>query len=166
MGVKARFFLRGYYLIQDGSQIDLKERLSELLEPVVKDHGASLVDLELNGAPNNQTLRLLIHVDSGVSLELCQAISREAADLLDVEDPIQKRYRLEITSPGLDRPLETDQDFSRALKRNLKLVLANGKTIHGRLQNWEDDRLILQLGGGVEAIERREIAKATIEAEF
>ena len=166
MGVKARFFLRGHSDIFDGSQTDLKDRLSELLEPVVMDHGATLVDLELSGSVNNQILRLLIHVDSGVTLTLCQAISREAADLLDVENPIPKRYRLEITSPGLDRPLQTNQDFSRARCRNLKVVLANGKTVHGRLQDWEDDRLILELASGVEEVERREIAKATIKAEL
>ena len=166
MGVKARFFLRGHSDIFDGSQTDLKDRLSELLEPVVIDHGATLVDLELSGSVNNQILRLLIHVDSGVTLTLCQAISREAADLLDVENPIPKRYRLEITSPGLDRPLQTNQDFSRARCRNLKVVLANGKTVHGRLQDWEDDRLILELASGVEEVERREIAKATIKAEL
>ena len=166
MGVKARFFLRGHSDIFDGSQTDLKDRLSELLEPVVIDHGATLVDLELSGSVNNQILRLLIHVDSGVTLTLCQAISREAADLLDVENPIPKRYRLEITSPGLDRPLQTNQDFSRARCRNLKVVLANGKTVHGRLQDWEDDRLILELASGVEEVERCEIAKATIKAEL
>ena len=136
------------------------------MEPVVIDHGATLVDLELSGSVSNQILRLLIHVDSGVTLDLCQAISREAADLLDMEDPIPKRYRLEITSPGLGRPLQTDQDFSRARARNLKLVLANGRTVHGRLQGWEGDRLILELASGAEAVERREITKATIEAEL
>jgi len=166
VGIKARFFLRGFSVIPECIQIDLKERLSELLEPVVMDHGASLVDLELTGALNNQTLRLLIHADSGVTLELCQAISREAADLLDIEDPIKNRYRLEITSPGLDRPLQSDRDFARARNRFLKIVLANGKTIHGRLQAWEEERLILQIAGGTEELERREIAKATIEVEF
>ena len=166
MGIIARFFLRGFSVILNGSQTDLKDTLRQLLEPVVIDHGAALVDLELSGSVSNQILRLLIHVDSGVTLDLCQAISREAADLLDMEDPIPKRYRLEITSPGLDRPLQTDQDFSRARDRNLKLVLANGRTVHGRLQGWEGGRLILELASGAEAVERREITKATIEAEL
>ena len=137
-----------------------------LLEPVVADHGAVLVDLELVGPTNNQTVRLLVHRDPAVGLDQCVAISREVADILDVEDPVPGRYRLEVTSPGLDRPLRTDQDFGRAAGRLLKVVLASGRTVRGRLHEWDVDQIILQAGDDAVEIRRHDIAKATIEAEL
>jgi len=124
------------------------------------------VDVELNGPVHNQTLRLLIHKDSGITLVLCEAISRELSDILDVEDPIPGRYRLEVTSPGLDRPLRTDGDFARVCSRSLKVLQTSGKTVYGRLLSWESGYITLETKAGLERIERQEIAKATIETEW
>ncbi len=158
--------MKGDIAISTVGQIELKERLIELVEPVVQDHGAVLVDLELGGGANNQILRVLVHTDSGITLAQCEGISREVADMLDVEDPIPGRYRLEVTSPGLGRPLRSDRDFSRAHSRLLKVVLASGAAKYGRLLEWHEDRITLKLKEGAEEIERRAIVKATIEAEF
>ena len=149
-----------------------------LTRPIVEDHGADLVDIEVVGSPNNQTVRLLVYKTPGVTVSLCVAISREAADLLDVEDPIPGRYRLEVTSPGLARPLVTDGDFSRAAGRLVKVVLTTGPTHLGRLQEWDCDSVTLAGDGGKIGarrqpgdqqnlrIERGTIGKATIQAEF
>ena len=92
--------------------------IADLAGPVVTDHGAELVDVEISGS-GTYSVRLLVHHEDGVNLVLCSEISRELADLFDVEDPIPGRYRLEVTSPGLDRPLSTDDDFRRAQRRLL-----------------------------------------------
>jgi ribosome maturation factor RimP len=147
-------------------QSALKERLIELLEPMVAQQGATIVDVELVGAVNNQTLRLLIHCEGGVSVTRCEEISREASDLLDLEDPIPGRYRLEVTSPGLSRPLRTDRDFQRAAGRRLKVVLTTGRNLFGRLGAWNERELELEDESGTRRIGRHEIAKATIEAEL
>ena len=86
------------------------------------------------------------------------------ADLFDVEDPIAGRYRLEVTSPGLDRPLETDGDFARARGRLLKVVLASGRVVKGRLIAWEANQI--QLDGPAEFVARADIARANIEPEL
>ena len=150
----------------------------DLTRPLVEDHGADLVDLELLGHVSNQTVRILVHKVPGVTVELCVAISREAADLFDVEDPIPGRYRLEVTSPGLDRPLVTDGDFDRASGRLIKVVQTTGETLLGRLLDFDTELLMLD-PGVVDAgrkrtlaaeesvrIERRDITKATIQAEL
>ena len=147
-------------------QIELKKTLFALLEPIVKDYGAEVVDLELKGSLNSQILRLLVYKESGITVDLCGAISREASDLLDIEEPISGRYRLEVTSPGLDRPLRTDRDFIRANSRLLKVVLVSGRTVYGRLQSWNASTLTLSGDSGLLAIARDEIAKATIEVEL
>jgi ribosome maturation factor RimP len=150
----------------------------ELIRPLIEDHGADLVDVELLGSTSNQTVRILVHKVPGVKVELCVAISREAADLFDVEDPIPGRYRLEVTSPGLDRPLVTDGDFSRASGRLIKVVQSTGETRVGRLSDFNIEHVLLEPTPGKTRrkattapeepirVERRNIAKATIQAEL
>ena len=145
----------------------LRQLLVELVEPVVVDYEASLVDVEIAGKRNSRSIRLLVHKDPGITLDLCESISREVADLLDVEDPVSGRYRLEVTSPGLDRPLVTDSDFARASARKLKVQLHSGRSVSGRLGGWDHDVIELQIEKEVvDRIPRSEIVKATIEAEM
>lgn len=145
----------------------LRQLLIELVEPVVADYEASLVDVEIVGNRNSRSIRLLVHKDPGITLDLCESISREVGDLLDVEDPVSGRYRLEVTSPGLDRPLVTDTDFARASARKLKVLLHSGRSVSGRLAAWDNDAIELQVEKEVvDRIPRPEIVKATIEVEM
>ena len=145
----------------------LRQLLIELLEPVVVDYEASLVDVEVVGKRNSRSIRLLVHKDSGVSLDLCESVSREIGDLLDVEDPVSGRYRLEVTSPGLDRPLVTDSDFGRASERKLRVLLNSGRSVSGRLADWDHEVIeLMDENEVVDRIPRSEISKATIEAEM
>jgi ribosome maturation factor RimP len=82
-------------------------KLNELLQPLVEDLGYEFIGLEYNPNPKNAVLRLYIDHDNGVGIEDCEVVSRETAALLDVKDPIRSRYNLEVSSPGLDRPLFT-----------------------------------------------------------
>ena len=147
-------------------QASIKSRLTTLLEPVVRGHDAELVDIELKGPVQNQTVRVLVHAYTGISVDHCRNISLEVGDILDVEDPLPGRYRLEVTSPGLSRPLISDRDFSRALESNLKVIMVAGKTIRGLLVDFGDEHIILAGTAGPDEIARSEIAKATIEAEL
>ncbi len=144
----------------------LKSALAALVSPVVEDHDLELVDVELRGSSNNQTVRILVHRDSGVMLNDCEAISRELGDLFDIEDPVPGRYRLEVTSPGLDRPLTTDRDFQRASSKRLKVVLVSGGTRFGRLNGWDSENITLETDAGPEEISRGHIARATVEVEL
>lgn len=100
----------------------LHERLQQLLEPVVESLGFELLLLEF--APShNALLRLYIDSPEGINLEDCEKVSREVAGLLDVEDPISSNYRLEVSSPGLDRPLVKPVHFERFLGESAKVQL-------------------------------------------
>ena len=146
---------------------ELGHQLSAQLAPIVKDHGAILVDVEIAGSKSQPSIRILVHKDPAISLAACEQISREVADYLDVEDPLPGRYRLEVTSPGLDRPLVTDGDFARAKGYLLKVVLLSGKNHRGRLIDWDATQIALgEDGEEVENVLREEIAKAIIEVEF
>ena len=98
-----------------------------------------MVDVEIKGARGNELVKLLVYDEGGVSLTLCESISREVADLLDVEDPISGRYRLEVTSPGLDRPLVSDSDYAKANGRSLRAKLKSGQVIKGRMLACDDE---------------------------
>lgn len=142
----------------------MKADIVALVKPIVCEHEAELVDIELSGVRGNQLVRLLVHKDCGITLATCESISREVADLFDIEDPIAGRYRLEVTSPGLDRPLETDGDFTRARGRLLKVVLTSGRVVKGRLVAWETDQI--QLDSPAESVARTDITRANIEPEL
>ena len=159
-----------YFLYAEKSPIsavdrtELRVELIALVEPIVTDQGAELVDVEISGSKGGELIRLLVHAESGISLAQCEAISREVADSFDVEDPVPGRYRLEVTSPGLDRPLQNDRDFARASGRKLKVVFHNGQVVKGRLACWNTSMLLLESPAA--SVERANIAKAFIEPEL
>ena len=136
---------------------------------IVEDYGAELVDIELVGRRNQSTLRIFLHKQPSIGLNLCEKVSRDIADYLDIMDPLAGKYRLEVTSPGLDRPLTTDSDFLRAKDRILKIVDHNGKILKGRLVEFNESVLYLKNPKNKEdakQVKRHEIANATIEVEF
>ena len=86
--------------------------LNELLQPLVEDLGYEFIGLEYNPNPKHSVLRIYIDHENGVGIQDCEIVSRETAALLDVKDPIRSHYNLEVSSPGLDRPLFTPAHFS------------------------------------------------------
>jgi ribosome maturation factor RimP len=144
----------------------LRRNIADLAGPVVTDHGAELVDVEVSGK-EPYTVRLLVHHADGVNLVLCTGIAREVSDLFDVQDPIPGRYRLEVTSPGLGRPLRTDGDFRRAIGRILKVVTVQGRSENGRLLSFTEEAIVLAVDDDKQStVDRSDIAKATVEVEF
>jgi ribosome maturation factor RimP len=90
------------------------DRLESLLAPVVEDLGYEYVGIEYSSNPKNRVLRLYIdQPETGIGLEDCETVSREVSALLDVEEPIPGQYTLEVSSPGVERPLFTAEHFER-----------------------------------------------------
>ena len=98
-------------------------KLNELLQPLVEDLGYEFVGLEYNSNPKHSVLRIYIDREDGVGIEDCELVSREAAALLDVKDPIRSHYNLEISSPGLDRPLFTKAHYLEFIGRVAQINL-------------------------------------------
>ena len=99
------------------------ERLRRLLEPSVVGLGYELVGVELQGQGVRSLLRLYIDRPEGVTLEDCERVSRQVSGVLDVEDPIRGAYTLEVSSPGLERPLFTPAHFDRFAGERVKVKL-------------------------------------------
>jgi ribosome maturation factor RimP len=97
--------------------------LNELLQPLVEDLGYEFVGLEYNSNPKHSVLRIYIDREDGVGIEDCETVSREVAALLDVKDPIRSQYNLEISSPGLDRPLFTPAHYAEFAGNEAQITL-------------------------------------------
>lgn len=151
-------------------------KVEQLLHPILTEHSLELVELEYKPAGRNSTLRVFIDKSGGVSLDDCEAVSRELSVQLDVEDCISGRYTLEVSSPGLDRPLKKLADFIRFKDRLVVVktyeLTADSKgnlrkTFRGTLAGVEDEIITIHLKEGQTArIPWKNIEKARLEFEF
>ena len=136
--------------------LDLVNRVGEIARPILDSMGLELVEVEYSGHGGRGRVRLFIDKAGGVTLEDCEQASRSVSVALDVEDPIHVPYVLEVSSPGLDRPLKRRQDFDRA--RGQKIKVRTSQPIEGRwdwtgrLQELRDAQVILVLPEGREVL--------------
>ncbi len=100
------------------------EQLNELLRPVVESMGYELVGVEFHPNSVNALVRIYIDKPDGIELDDCVAVNEQVSGVLDVEDPIPSKYTLEISSPGLDRPLFNLADFERFIGGQVKIRLS------------------------------------------
>src|SRR5210317_993246 len=98
-------------------------KLTTLLQPLIEDLGYEFVGLEHDGNPKNPAVVIYIDKPEGIAIEDCETVSREVAALLDVEDPIPGHYNLEVSSPGLDRPLFTLAQYEQFRGEIVKLTV-------------------------------------------
>ncbi len=99
-----------------------ENKIREILEPVINALGVELDDIELKKMRGKALLRVFIEKEGGVTIDDCESVSREIEAVLDVEDPIPCAYVLEVSSPGLDRPLRSTKDFRRFSGRTVRVV--------------------------------------------
>jgi ribosome maturation factor RimP len=112
--------------------------------PIIESQGIDLVDFELKGGTGNQILRVYVDVEGGVSIDSCVELSRQISDRLDVADVMPGKYRLEVSSPGVDRPLKTIRDFQRNIGHQVNLHLTNGTSAKGRIKKVDDNSIFLE----------------------
>ena len=99
------------------------EKLKILLEPTVEDLGYELVHLELTAQNRNQVLRIYIDAPGGIQVDDCATVSRQLSVVLDVEDPLSQEYLLEVSSPGIDRPLAKPEHFQQFVGEKVRIVM-------------------------------------------
>lgn len=147
-----------------------KKALTELLQPLVEELGYEFVGLDYHSHPKNAVLRVYIDSEAGVGLDDCSRVSHEVAALLDVEDPISGHYNLEISSPGLDRPLFTPAQFQQFAGSDVKLNLfapqSGRRKITGRIIDADDDHLKLSVDDEEMSIDFSNIAKANLVPDY
>ena len=126
---------------------DAGDRLYQMLYPAVEALGCELWGLELNSGGNRKMLRIFIDREEGIGIEDCEKVSRQVSSILDVEDPISGEYVLEVSSPGLDRPLFKLAHFERFTGENvaikLRLPYEGRRNFKGLLKAVEGDEVVL-----------------------
>lgn len=144
----------------------LNAELSRLLEPGVRALGFELVDVELSGRGRHAVLRVYIDGPEGVTVDDCADVSRQLSGILDVEDPIPERYVLEVSSPGLDRPLAKREDFQRFVGEQVKVrtrqPLDGQRNFKGCLVGVEGEHVVLKVGDKTVSLGFDSIEKARL----
>ncbi|MBI5641237.1 MAG: ribosome maturation factor RimP [Nitrospirae bacterium] len=150
---------------------DIRRKLLNLAGSIAGQQAVSVVDIELAGSMRRLIVKIFIDKAGGVTLEDCERFSRALSAVLDVEDPIRTAYVLEVSSPGLDRPLKSLKDFEASIGKLARVVTKegiNGQTFFiGRIRRVEDGVVTLALEKEAETdIPYDKISKARLEIEF
>jgi ribosome maturation factor RimP len=132
---------------------DTIETVTRLIEPAAKAEGLALVRVKMMGGTSDPTLQIMAERPDTrqLTLEDCERLSRRISDILDAEDPIEHAYRLEVSSPGIDRPLTRLQDFEdwkgHQARVSLKETLNNRKQLTGDLLGIEGETILIDVPG-------------------
>lgn len=150
---------------------EYEQRAERLLLPVVESHGFSLVDLEYIQEAGTWYLRGYIDKEGGITIQDCEMVSRAFSDLLDAEDFIEDSYIMEISSPGLDRPLKKEKDFARSLGKEVEIrtyrPIEKQKEFFGILTAYDNDSVtIAEEKGAARVFQKKEIALIRLAIHF
>ena len=147
-----------------------EQKLTDMLRPAVEETGKELLGVEFISAGNNSILRLFIDHENGINVDDCAEVSRQVGAILDVEDPISSEYNLEVSSPGLDRPLFELTHFKEVIGETVNVKLSmplNGRRkFKGILSAIENDTLIVEVDGIDYELVISNVDKANLVAKF
>ncbi|MEE9441807.1 MAG: ribosome maturation factor RimP [candidate division Zixibacteria bacterium] len=125
---------------------DLKTDIENLAEPLLASEGFELVEIKLSRYKSNFRLQIFVDSDNGVTLDKCVELSKIIGAAVDVEDILDSKYILEVSSPGLDRHLHTQRDFERKIGKNIKVEYTEGgkkKRIRGSLTDVDTTTILI-----------------------
>jgi ribosome maturation factor RimP len=146
------------------------EHLVNLIEPIVEGLGYECVGIDYNPHPKHGCLRIYIDSENGILVEDCSKVSHQISGVLDVEDPIQGNYQLEISSPGADRPFfkisQFEQFIGSTVSVNLFKAINGRRKIIGRIEKVEDDIITLQEADQIFEVSFNAMSKARLVPEY
>lgn len=144
-----------------------RDVLIRLLAPVVADRGLDLEDVQVTPAGKRRMLRVVVDQDGGIDLDEVATLSTAVSAALDESDAMGGTpYVLEVTSPGVDRPLTEPRHWRRVRSRLVEATLADGGTVTGRVQDVGDDGVVLHVAGKDRALRWDELARGRVQVEF
>lgn len=148
-----------------------QEQLQALIAPVVASMGCELWGLEYMTQGRYSTLRIYVdREEEGVTLEDCERVSRQVSSVLDVEDPISNHYTLEVSSPGMDRPLFTPEQYAHyvgdVIALKTRAPIAGRRKFKGTMQAIEGDSVVLVVDGEQHSLPFGSIEKANVVPRF
>ncbi|TAH35322.1 MAG: ribosome maturation factor RimP [Alphaproteobacteria bacterium] len=146
----------------------LQNRIQQILEPSLSAEGISIVQVRLMGGQNRPTVQIMVeHSDGGrVTLDECAKVSRSCGAILDVEDALSGAYVLEISSPGIDRPLVKPEDYAKFLGQMAKIetrhLIEGRKRFHGKLERADGESVTINQDNNSVAIPLMDIVSAKL----
>lgn len=145
------------------AKADYESRTEKLLDPIIREHQFELVDVEWVKEAGNYYLRAYVDKEGGITIDDCELVSRALSDLLDRYDFISENYILEVSSPGLDRPLKKDKDFARSIGKEVELRLFKAvdkkKEFAGVLSAFDKETVTISAEDGSEkTFQRKDIS--------
>ncbi|MBK5306649.1 MAG: ribosome maturation factor RimP [Frankiaceae bacterium] len=146
-------------------------RLSELLAPLIASTGADLENVDVSKAGKRSVVRVVVDRDGGVSMDDVADVSRVVSDALDQldeaePDALGPSYVLEVTSPGVDRPLTAPRHWRRNISRRVTVVLHEGPNVTGRVVSADDDQVVLDVDGEERTLALADVVRGTVQVEF
>ena len=150
----------------------IEDAIWTMAEPLVLENGMELIDVEYVKEGAEWYLRLFLDKegDEGIDLDDCELISRKFSDILEEKDPITQAYRLEVSSPGIERPLKRTKDFQRFQGEKVQVKtfseVEGKKQFIGILQETTEETVTLDVDGTTIVIPRKQIGKANLVWEF
>jgi ribosome maturation factor RimP len=148
----------------------IQERLTEMFEPVASALGCELWGVEYMAQGRRALLRVYIDKEGGIGVEDCEKVSRQVSSVLDVEDPIQSEYTLEVSSPGMDRPLFKLQQFEanvgETVAVRLRLPFEGRRKFTGLLKGIENEEIVLEVDNEEYVLPYELVDKANIVPQF
>jgi ribosome maturation factor RimP len=143
-----------------------RNQLMKIMTPVIEQEGCGLVDLKIKGSHYAPLIQVFIDRDSGITIDNCTKVSKKLSELLDITFPDIRQYRLEVSSPGTERPLKTEHDFLKNLGRNVKIQIKqnNGeKTLIGKVVGADLNKVTIESGDDKVDISYTSISSARIQ---
>ena len=149
----------------------INEKISDMAGSVAAGLGVQVVELKLAGSPRRQILRIFIDKENGVTLGDCEKFSRSLSALLDVENTIQSAYVLEVSSPGLDRPLKEIDDFRNNTGKLVKITtrekIGDQNVVVGRILDVDNENIRIYIDNKTEIrVPFEQVSKARLEIEI
>ena len=148
-----------------------EQKTEEILNPIVEEYGFELVDVEYVKEGSTWYLRAYIDKPGGICIDDCEAVSRRLSDILDEKDYIDDAYILEVSSPGLGRPLRKEKDFRRSLGEEVEVrtyrMIEKQKEFTGILKEYDEKTVTIEEdGGNVRIFEKSDIALIRLAFDF
>ncbi len=162
--------LVGYYPLDAVELVELKLKLNPIVEKIVLDHQLELVEFDLFEAGGKPVLKVFIYKDGGVSVDDCSRLSRDLGNTFDLDDLIPFAYQLEVSSPGLDRPLKEAKDFLRNKERSVKVQMKDpelyGRKIIADIVDADDEKVTLAYEGSNIELKYDDMLSVKIELKY
>lgn len=148
-----------------------EQKTEQLLQPIVDEYGFELVDVEYVKEGSTWYLRSYIDKPGGISIDDCEKVSRRLSDILDQEDFIEDAYIMEVSSPGLGRPLKKEKDFKRSLGEEVEVktyrMIDKQKEFTGILKDYDEDTVTITLADETEkTFDKGDIALIRLAFDF